>query len=417
MLGVDVSEEFDSLLSARQLRRWISQLAVQQYGGLFGTGGSQLGNGSEDDDDGGRSGIRYDLDCQLDRVLHDNSDSSSSLTRWRDARVDEADLVQTDGEFLYLTCGRELLIVRNGVGDALQIASRARLSLTPTGMSLAGERLILISESTSVGNQTVARANSLFEGATIFVDVIDVTDRNAPCFERRIELAGSLLEARLIDGRLRLVYGNQFSQSKARQILVKLDSVDPPHEPPAASTSATISPGPSTPHVNRRRTLGPLSIDFVDDGDAVEVDLVGDAHRGGTFAELRHAHRECRYESIDAYVDRVLESLPSVVQRAGDGAVVDNPSFDEPNGTLLRESTKIDRLTTVATLEVRAQVPCLTSRASLFDASTTDVYATADSVYLFSHAWRDGRAIPDDSDVRRFEFRGELEDARIAAQG
>ena len=74
-------------------------------------------------------------------------DGITSSTNIQVEGVDEADLVETDGEYLYILSGNELVIVEAGIGDELRIASRIHLEERPVGMYLAGDRLALVSTS------------------------------------------------------------------------------------------------------------------------------------------------------------------------------------------------------------------------------------------------------------------------------
>ena len=68
---------------------------------------------------------------------------SFSSTNIQVAGVDEADLVETDGEFLYIISGSELLIVDVRDADQPSLASRVELDSQPTGIYLDGDRLTL----------------------------------------------------------------------------------------------------------------------------------------------------------------------------------------------------------------------------------------------------------------------------------
>src|SRR4029079_10255431 len=70
-----------------------------------------------------------------------------SNTKLQGAGVDEADLVETDGEFLYIIAGNDLVIVEAGTGDNFRVASRVHLQERPTGMYLSADRLTLVSAS------------------------------------------------------------------------------------------------------------------------------------------------------------------------------------------------------------------------------------------------------------------------------
>ncbi|NOZ40283.1 MAG: hypothetical protein GXP24_08670, partial [Planctomycetes bacterium] len=72
-----------------------------------------------------------------------------STTNTQVAGVDEADLVETDGEYLYVISLDELLIIDVRESGNPKLASRTKLEARPTGIYLAGDRLTLITSGNS----------------------------------------------------------------------------------------------------------------------------------------------------------------------------------------------------------------------------------------------------------------------------
>lgn len=76
------------------------------------------------------------------------SDSSSSsdysTTNTQVAGVDEADIVKTDGHYLYILSGQELVIVDASVPDTTHIVSRTTLDGSPQAMYLYNGRLTIV---------------------------------------------------------------------------------------------------------------------------------------------------------------------------------------------------------------------------------------------------------------------------------
>jgi hypothetical protein len=71
---------------------------------------------------------------------------STLTTNVQVAGVDEADLYETDGEYLYTISGNEVVVIRVATADsAANVVSRVQLEDTPIAMFLQGDRLTIIS--------------------------------------------------------------------------------------------------------------------------------------------------------------------------------------------------------------------------------------------------------------------------------
>src|SRR4051812_13739029 len=140
-----VSGRLERFRSTNELRDWLLQSAKQQWGYLFGK--SEIWPYYY--------GIPYPQvqtfnDLAIPRVFNvalDTNAAVASSTNVQVAGVDEADIVETDGSYLYILSGRELVIVDVRTGHDPKISSRIALSETPTGMYLSGSRLAIVSTS------------------------------------------------------------------------------------------------------------------------------------------------------------------------------------------------------------------------------------------------------------------------------
>ena len=150
--------------------------------------------------------------------------------------VDEADLVKTDGKYLYLLDGNTLLIMTAWPADQTKVLWQAELSDSPDGIYLDGDRLTVISrkwESPPAGSSggpaaagavgSIAPAPRVagdiamptwggwWGKAQAVVTVYDVSDRAAPKVVSQTTVDGSLASSRDIDGRLYMVLDNGVS--------------------------------------------------------------------------------------------------------------------------------------------------------------------------------------------------------------
>ncbi len=123
--------------------------------------------------------------------------ASFSTTNDQVAGVDEADLVKTDGRYVYIVAHGALRIV-----PALhpRVLSVTRLSGQARNLLIEGDRAVVFTAS-GPGKAACTYAYDCAverDFTSTQVHVIDVTDRSAPVERRRIDLSGSFLAARRI---------------------------------------------------------------------------------------------------------------------------------------------------------------------------------------------------------------------------
>jgi hypothetical protein len=241
--------------SAAEFESWLADAAVAQWGHLFGqtTFYPQW--------DWGRF---YTTDAvflggPLVPATMAGPTNTFSETNVQVEGVDEADLVETDGEYLYILSGQDLVIVQAGIGDELEVVSRTRLNQRPLGMYLSGDRLALVSSTPAdhglvrpidpipviVFNDGANREESDETepaGPTTTVAVLDVRNRSAPSLVHTTEMDGQLVTSRVVDGQLRLVVTN--SLQLPRPIAHPVATVPEPETPVQPSL-------PSDPNVIR----------------------------------------------------------------------------------------------------------------------------------------------------------------------
>lgn len=121
-----------------------------------------------------------------------------SSTNVQEAGVDEADIVKTDGEYLYIAQMDELTIV-----DAWPASEAAVVAHLPLGGSATG--LYLYNDRAVVFSQVYDSGEGPFAYGTSRVSIVDLTDRANPQILREIDLSGAMASSRLIGSDLYLV--------------------------------------------------------------------------------------------------------------------------------------------------------------------------------------------------------------------
>jgi uncharacterized secreted protein with C-terminal beta-propeller domain len=148
-----------------------------------------------------------------------NGSPSHSETNTQEAGVDEADIVKTDGSYLYMLSAGKLVIVDSWPVSRLHVESRSAVEGAGLAMYLYGNRVTVLSQIGSAppeddGWPGFITFGSLWpdprprEKPKVKVTVFDVTDRSAPALVEETYLDGGLLESRAIDGRVFVIVRN-----------------------------------------------------------------------------------------------------------------------------------------------------------------------------------------------------------------
>jgi uncharacterized secreted protein with C-terminal beta-propeller domain len=126
--------------------------------------------------------------------------------------VDEADIVKSDGKYIYAIAQGQLFIVDAYPASEMKIVSKVDLNgLYPNEIFISGNKLLVFSNDGYYGGiyysgngQRVARASfksismPYYSRSSTFVELFDITDKAAPVLEKDISFEGSYLTSRLI---------------------------------------------------------------------------------------------------------------------------------------------------------------------------------------------------------------------------
>jgi inhibitor of cysteine peptidase len=132
--------------------------------------------------------------------------SEYSTTNVQVAGVDEADIVKSDGEYLYVISGKTIYIVKAYPPDQAEVLSKIELDETYGAQIYVNENKLIVLESLTphimYGFAEVTMGelwiNPLVYNEEVFLRVYDVTDRAAPVLSRTVNLNGTLSGTRMI---------------------------------------------------------------------------------------------------------------------------------------------------------------------------------------------------------------------------
>ncbi len=134
----------------------------------------------------------------------DFSDLAYSATNIQVAGVDEADIVKTDGEYIYLVSGNRTIIVKAYPPEQAQVLSEIELEGRVIGIFINGDRLVVFGEETPyygyyLGPTTATREEIMpYISPRVLIEVYDISDRENPQLKRELSADGQYVSSRMI---------------------------------------------------------------------------------------------------------------------------------------------------------------------------------------------------------------------------
>ncbi|MEN1678960.1 MAG: beta-propeller domain-containing protein [Planctomycetota bacterium] len=307
-----------------ELRQYLIDRAIERHGSRFGRTYTSFYHHTV-----------ASVDTATLRVGASGSNSGTpgySETNTQVDGVDEADIVETDGQYVYTLRGKELVIVDLDDPENPVVVSVTSFEQGFDKMYLQGERLTLL------------RSGNRWHGGAEVV-VLDLGDRTEPVPVERTEIDGAIVDSRAIGDRVHLVV----------QSRIEL----PPLEHVAIADAGAGGQEAVTIHDPRRLRFETL-----------------DEYLGRVREELIETALPTfrAYDSADTLVDSGLLTQPTDVHKP-----------------ILGEDLAITFVTLDAGDEAAGPVAEATT---LIADDATDVYVSAESAYLFSYdRWTDATTI------------------------
>src|SRR4030043_354100 len=130
--------------------------------------------------------------------------SGHSTTNIQVAGVDEADIVKTDGEYIYLASGNKTIIVQAYPPGPARILSEIEVEGRVIGIFINGDRLVVFEEETPYyvlydnGWDSAEKSYMPYISPKVYVKVYDVSDRENPQLRRELSTNGQYVSSRMI---------------------------------------------------------------------------------------------------------------------------------------------------------------------------------------------------------------------------
>ena len=165
--------------------------------------------------------------------------------------VDEADIVKTDGDYLYIVntgywvAGQELIIVDAQPAEEMSVVSRTPLDGWPVAQYLNGDRLTVITKTygdysiqPADGSQTdrlaVDASIAIWPGpigrSRLSMTVFDVSDRAAPSIYSETIIDGSYVDSRAVGDDVYVVVSNSFLLRQPKLVALEPEPSGPGSE-------------------------------------------------------------------------------------------------------------------------------------------------------------------------------------------
>jgi inhibitor of cysteine peptidase len=356
-VNASLADQFPRFASQEAFQQLLMDDALTAYEGLFGREAYPHYWG----------GLAYELasaDMQVANRLF--SDTNVQV-----AGVDEADLIENDGEYLYSIVDRRLAISRAWPADQLTIMSETLLEGQPIGMYLLGNRLTVVARESSIPtwdvqlSQTAIWRPERYSTKTI-VTTYDVSDRAAPHLIQKTRFDGSYFESRRIGNYVYVVTNQNYVSLPTPKITCEDE---------------------------------PTEDQF--------IFIVG---------------RNCHYETKDEYFNRVNESIGELINNV----LPHYESFDA-NGQLVRSGLlnapedifapiwERDRtLMSVVSIDMTNDEPGFAATAGAFTSPGAVVYGSLDSLYV-ANSRHDQEEVK--TDLIQFDWDSETGGIELAASG
>ncbi|MDP3964566.1 MAG: beta-propeller domain-containing protein [bacterium] len=152
-------------------------------------------------------------DRAVDEAVRDSvpevSTGEYSQTNVQVVGVDEADIVKTNGEEMYIVDDTRVLVVKARPPESAEIIASIELSSVPQELYLMDERLVVLGSETSIYSRTFSeliRPNSQYS----FLNIYDISQPRDPKLLKEFEFEGQYFNSRMIEDRLYFI-SSQYS--------------------------------------------------------------------------------------------------------------------------------------------------------------------------------------------------------------
>jgi uncharacterized secreted protein with C-terminal beta-propeller domain len=132
------------------------------------------------------------------KATAEEGNGSFSGTNIQVEGVDEADIVKSDGEYIYLAIDNRLIIARAYPAEEARILCELEIEGNIEGLFINGDRLAVLEGNGPVYGIWREEILSYRDGVKTSVKVYDATDRETPVLQRELSIDGYYVSSRMI---------------------------------------------------------------------------------------------------------------------------------------------------------------------------------------------------------------------------
>jgi len=139
-----------------------------------------------------------------------------STTNIQVAGVDEADVVKTDGEYIYVLSEGKVVVVKAYPTEDAEVSSTIELNGTAIGLFINGDKLVVFEASNLYGWDVETETS---------VKVYDVSDRKAPILKRDVSFSGWYFNSRMIGDYVYVIVNSPAIRPSENETTVNLPEI------------------------------------------------------------------------------------------------------------------------------------------------------------------------------------------------
>ena len=415
-VGRTVDELLDRFASVDEFKDWLLESAVRRYTNRFG-----------------EPYYYFELlsaTAGSDTVPAASTDRAFSDTNVQVAGIDEADLVENDGEFLYVLSGSDLIITQAWPTDELTEVARLRIDGTPQGMYLHEGRLTVVSETVeyeTTGTNRVPLAFTPTLNIAAYTSIADATQSTAETVS-----ASSVDTVDVSTSVSSLGYWPDFPRPRITgyNTIVTILDVSTPGDAQLVRQTTIDAKYRDSRSVNGTLQLltqrgdirlpGPESVLLGESDSAlqnqVDEGLIALGYESRYETETEYRERISR--TIDS---RIAEMLPEYRTVAADGTVTTGSLVDF-NDLIHLSDDAASALLSVVSLRTDSDLASPIAAETLLASAASTVYATPEHLYVLGPATESESNIIRSEDgtatqIRRFAWNHEDGGIELTAVG
>lgn len=143
------------------------------------------------------AGVPAEKSVNSERVMGNGGESDYSRTNIQVEGVDEADIIKTDGQYIYAVAQNNLFIINAVPAEKAEIISKIEFKSRPQDIYISGNSLAVYGSDTSIGESEDYKKFKR-RGDYTFFKVFDVSDKKNPKQVRDLDFEGGYSDSRMI---------------------------------------------------------------------------------------------------------------------------------------------------------------------------------------------------------------------------